>query len=164
MMRFIVLALFVLIGQRAALAAPINAPGPATLALAAVMAQPSPLVSAYNKRVIARLFRGNTNFGFTPNTAIPVAADSVVCKSSNVDITMRDCELTFSNGNKTWNRSLTGPQANEISATALAAGATSEGAAGSIIKNLSKLDCTIDPNEIMKKAGGGAQCTFETGK
>ena len=77
MMRFIVLALFVLIGQRAALAAPINAPGPAALALAAVMAQPSPLVSAYNKRVIARLFRGNTNFGFTPNTAIPVAADSV---------------------------------------------------------------------------------------
>ena len=84
------------------------------LALAAVIAQCSPLVSAYDKRVIARLFRGNTNFVFTPNTKIPVVADSIVCKSSNVDITMRDCELIFSKGNKTWNRSLTGPQANEI--------------------------------------------------
>jgi len=114
--------------------------------------------------VIARLFRGNTNFVFTPNTKIPVVADSIVWKSSNVDITMRDCELIFSKGNKTWNRSLSGPQANEIIATAIAAGATSEGAAGSIIENISKLDCTIDPNEIMKKAGGGSQCTFETGK
>ena len=66
------------------------------LALAAVIAQ-----CAYDKRVIARLFRGNTNFVFTPNTKIPVVADSIVCKSSYVDITMRDCELTFSNGNKT---------------------------------------------------------------
>jgi hypothetical protein len=24
--------------------------------------------------------------------------------------------------------------------------------------------CTIDPNEIMQKAGGGAQCSFETGQ
>ena len=129
MMKFIVFLLFSLLGQWSALAAPVTAPGPTALALAAVLAQSSPLVSAYDKRVIARLFRGNTNFGFTPNTKILVVADSVVCKSSNVDITMRDCELIFSKGNKTWNRSLTGPQANEISATAIAAGATSEGAA-----------------------------------
>jgi hypothetical protein len=57
---------------------------------------------------------------------------------------------------------LTGFQANEISSTALAAGATSEGAAGSIKENFSKLECAIDPNEIKKKAGGGAECTFET--
>jgi hypothetical protein len=109
---------------------------------------------------MARLFRGNTNFGFVANTKISVAADSVVCKTSNVDITMRSCEVTFANGK----RALTGSQANEISATALAAGATSEGAAGSMVENLSKLVCTIDPNEVMKKAGGGAQCTFETGQ
>jgi hypothetical protein len=59
---------------------------------------------------------------------------------------------------------MTGFQANEISSTALAAGAISEGAAGSITENLSKLECAIDPNEIMRKAGGGAGCTFETGK
>jgi hypothetical protein len=50
------------------------------------------------------------------------------------------------------------------SATALAAGASSQGAAGSIKESLSKLECTIDPKEIVKKAGGGAQCSFETAK
>jgi hypothetical protein len=160
MMRLIVIACFVIVGQSAAFAAPVTASGPTALALAAVLAQHSPQLAPFNRRVIARLFRGNTNFGFVANTKISVAADSVVCKTGNVDITMRSCELTFANGK----RSLTGQQANEISATALAAGATSEGAAGSITENLSKLVCTIDPNEIMKKAGGGAQCTFETGQ
>jgi hypothetical protein len=36
-------------------------------ALAAVIAQHSPPVRAFDKRVIARLFRGNTSFGFTPS-------------------------------------------------------------------------------------------------
>jgi hypothetical protein len=160
MMRVIVIAFFVIVGQSAAIAAPVTASGPTALALAAVLAEHSPQLAPFNRRVVARLFRGNTNFGFVPNTKISVAADSVVCTTGNVDITMRNCELTFANGK----RSLTGPQANEISATALAAGAVSEGAAGSMIENLSKLVCTIDPNEIMKKAAGGAQCTFETGK
>jgi hypothetical protein len=164
MVRFIVIALLVIAGQRAALAGSVTASGPTALALAAVVAQHSPLVRAFDKRVIARLFRGNTNFGFTPNTKISVVADSIACTSSNVDITMRNCDLTFSARNRTWKPSLTGFQANEISSTALAAGATSEGAAGSINENLSKLECTIDPNEIMKKAGGGARCTFQTGK
>ena len=39
-----------------------------------------------------------------------------------------------------------------------------EGAAGSSIESVSKLRCTIEPNEIMQKAGGGAQCNFETGQ
>ena len=38
------------------------------LALAAVIAQHSPAVRAFDKRVIARLFRGNTRFGFTAET------------------------------------------------------------------------------------------------
>jgi hypothetical protein len=164
MVRFIVIALFVIAGQRGALAQSITASGPTALALAAVVAQHSPLLRAFDKRVIARLFRGNTNFGITPNTKISVVADSIVCTSSNVDITMRRCDLTFSARNRTWKQSLTGFQANEVSATALAAGATSEGAAGSIYENLSKLECAIDPNEIMKKAGGGAACRFEAGK
>jgi len=164
MMRYVVIALFVITGQEAALAEPVTASGPTALALAAVVAQHSPLVRAFDNRVIARLFRGNTNFGFTPNTKISVVADSIVCTTSNVDITMRSCKLTFSARNRTWEPSLTGFQANEISATALAAGATSEGAAGLINENLSKLECSIDPNEIMKKAGGGAECTFEASK
>lgn len=77
----------------------------------------------------------------------------------NIDITLRTCELTFSVGE----RALTGLEANEVSATGMIAGASSEGAAGSIIESISKLVCTIDPNEIMK-VGGGAECTFETGQ
>jgi hypothetical protein len=42
--------------------------------------------------------------------------------------------------------------------------ASSEGAAGSIVENISKLECTIDPNEIKKKDGVGAERTFETGQ
>jgi hypothetical protein len=160
MRKLIVLALFVALGQEAAVAKSITATGPAALALAAVVADHSTLVSAFHKRVIARLFGGNTNFGFTPNRKISVTADTIVCKTSNVDITSRSCELTFSVGK----RSVGGREANELSATAAVAGATSEGAAGSSIESFSKLDCTIDPNEIMQKAGGGAQCTFESGQ
>jgi len=137
-----------------------TASGPSALALAAVIAQHSPAVRAFDKRVIARLFRGDTRFGFTPNTKISVDADTVVCRVSNVDITSRSCELSFGARKRT----LTGREANEIGATAAAAGIPSEGAAGSSIESVSKLRCTIDPNEIMQKAGGGAQCSFETGQ
>ena len=72
----------------------------------------------------------------------------------------RAAELTFGSRKRT----LTGREANEVGATAAAAGVPSEGAAGSSIESISKLRCTIDPNEIMQKAGGGANCTFETGQ
>jgi hypothetical protein len=32
------------------------------------------------------------------------------------------------------------------------------------VEHIWKLECSIDPNEIMKKAGDGAECTFETGQ
>jgi hypothetical protein len=160
----VILALFAITGPTTAFAGSVTATGPKALALAAVVAQRSPLVRAFDNGVIARLFRGDTNFGFTPNTKISVAVDSIACTSSNVDITMRSCKLTFSARNRTWERTFRGSQANEISATALAAGASSEGAAGSINENLSKLQCDVDPKEIMKKAGGGADCTFESGQ
>src|SRR5262249_54034303 len=69
-------ALALTVVQSTASAAPGTASGPSALALAAVIAQHSPAVRASDKRVIARLFRGNTNFGFTPNTKISVDADS----------------------------------------------------------------------------------------
>jgi hypothetical protein len=158
--RFVLVAFFTLMAQQVALAASITATGPGALALAAVVAQHSPLVRPFDKRVIARLFRGDTNFGFTPGRTIAVAADSVVCKTGNIDITQRSCKLTFTTGT----RDLTGREANEIAATASIAGAQSESAAGSTVENLSGLACTIDPNEIMKKAGGGVECKFGTGQ
>jgi hypothetical protein len=160
MKKLMISAVALAVVQSSASAAPGSATGPTALALAAVIAQHSPAVRAFDKRVIARLFRGNTRFGFTPNTKISVDADSVVCRVSNVDITQRSCELTFG----TRKRTLTGREANEVGATAAAAGVPSEGAAGSSIESISKLRCTIDPNEIMQKAGGGANCNFETGQ
>ncbi|HET7021517.1 MAG TPA: hypothetical protein VFI58_12450 [Xanthobacteraceae bacterium] len=160
MKKLMISAVVLAVVQSSASAAPGSATGPTALALAAVIAQHSPAVRAFDKRVIARLFRGNTRFGFTPNTKISVDADSVVCRVSNVDITQRSCELTFGARKRT----LTGREANEVSATAVAAGVPSEGAAGSSIESISKLRCTIDPNEIMQKAGGGANCNFETGQ
>lgn len=160
MKKLIISAVALAVVQSSASAAPGSATGPNALALAAVIAQHSPAVRAFDKRVIARLFRGNTRFGFTPNTKISVDADSVVCRVSNVDITQRSCELTFGSRKRT----LTGREANEVGATAAAAGVPSEGAAGSSIESISKLRCTIDPNEIMQKAGGGANCNFETGQ
>jgi len=160
MKKLMISAVALAVVQSSAFAAPGSATGPTALALAAVIAQHSPAVRAFDKRVIARLFRGNTRFGFTPNTKISVDADSVVCRVSNVDITQRSCELTFGSRK----RKLTGREANEVGATAAAAGVPSEGAAGSSIESISKLRRTIDPNEIMQKAGGGANCNFETGQ
>ena len=160
MKKLMISAVALAVVQSSASAAPGSATGPTALALAAVIAQHSPAVRAFDKRVIARLFRGNTRFGFTPNTKISVDADSLVCRVSNVDITQRSCELTFGARKRT----LTGREANEVGATAAAAGVPSEGAAGSSIESISKLRCTIDPHEIMQKAGGGANCNFETGQ
>jgi hypothetical protein len=83
----------------------------------------------------------------------------VLCRVSNVDITSRSCELSFG----ARKRMLTGREANEIGATAAAAGIPSEGAAGSSIESISKLRCTIDPNEIMQKAGGRCAVQLRNG-
>jgi hypothetical protein len=91
---------------------------------------------------------------------ITVAADSIVCKMSNVDITARSCDLVF----RTHKRTVTGRDANEVYGTLALAGVTSEGAAGSMTASIMKLECTIDPMVIKQKAGGGADCTFETGQ
>jgi len=160
MNKLVISALAVILAPQAALAASGTATGPDALALAAVIAPYSPQVRSFDKRVIARLFRGNTRFGFTPNAKISVDADSVVCRVSNVEITSRSCDLTFGSRKRT----LTGREANEIYATAAAAGVAAEGAAGSSIRSISKLRCTVDPNAIMQKAGGGADCSFETGQ
>src|SRR5215510_16298564 len=125
-------ALALTVMQSTASAAPGSASGASGLALAAVIAQHSPAVRAFDKRVIARLFRGNTSFGFTPNTKISVDADSVVCRVSNVDITSRRCELSFGSRKRT----LTGREANELGATAALAGVPSQGAAGSSIERV----------------------------
>ena len=156
------LAFFLVLGQgvSTASAASGSASGPAALALAGVVSAHSSVLGSYDRRAMARLFGGNTVISFPPNRKISVNADSIVCRASDVDITSHTCELVFGAGK----RMLKGREAKELFATLAAAGVASEHATGSIIEGVTKLACTIDPNEIRQKAGGGAQCTFETGQ
>ena len=131
--------------------------GQAALALAGVVSLYAPLPAA-NKKAVAALFKGDTHFPFTAKIA--VAAEKVVCRTSNVDLTARSCELTF----KTANRALKGRDANELYATEAMAGIPPEGAAGSNFESVSKLNCTLDPKALKDKAGGGAECTYEAAK
>jgi hypothetical protein len=139
-------------------AAPGNATGPSALALAAVVASYSSVLGSYDRRTMARLFGGHTANGFPPNRKISVTADSIMCRVSDVDLTARSCELVFKGGAK---RSLAGRAANELYATLAVAGVMAEGAAGSLIESITKLDCTIDPTMVNQKNGGGADCTWQ---
>ena len=96
----------------------VTAAAPLSLAIAAVVAPYSPLLSVRDKRVVARLFEGGANVEVSPR--ISVKADSIVCRVSNVDITLRGCELTFG----TYKRGIEGRAANELYATLSAAGLT----------------------------------------
>jgi hypothetical protein len=156
------LAVLIVLGQgaSAASAASGSASGPAALALAGVVSAHSSVLGSFDRRAMARLFGGNSAINFPPNRKISVNADSIVCRASDVEITSHICELAFGAGK----RMLKGREANELFATLAAAGVASEGAAGSIIEGVTKLTCTIDPNEIQQKTGGGAQCSFETGQ
>lgn len=144
----------------AASAAPVTITGPTALALAAVVAQHSPHLPAYDRKIMARLFGGDSVFLIATKAKFSVTVDTAVCRTSNVDIAARSCELTFKVSKKT----IKGREANELFATAATAGVAAEGAAGSNIESFSKLNCSIDAKEIRQKAGGGAQCSFETGK
>ncbi len=145
-----------LAGVTAAAAAPATVSGSVALALAGVVA-PHSLLPAAEKKAVAALFDGKSSISYANN--IIVTADKIVCRTSNVDITARSCELTFN----TTKRNLTGREANEIYATLVMAGVPSDGAAGSIFEALSKLSCTLDPKVIKDNAGGGADCSFEPG-
>ena len=129
--------------------------GQAALALAGVVAPASHLLSTAEKEAVAMLFAANSSIPYKKK--IVVTADKIVCRVSNVDITARSCELTFGKKVKTIN----GHAANEVYATEAMAGIPSDGAAGSSFESLSKLSCTLDPQVIKDKAGGGADCSFE---
>lgn len=155
----VALGILLALGQTASVSAPpMTVNGPEALALASVVAQHSPLLSADDKRVIARFFEGDSRVVPPIRERFSVTADSVVCRASNVDITERHCEMAF----ETRKLTLKGREANEVGATLAAAGVPAEGAAGSIIESISKMVCTIDSNEISQMAGAGAKCTFET--
>jgi hypothetical protein len=135
-------------------AATIN--GSAALALAGVIAPHSPNLSAPDKKTVAAFFDG----GVTPyGNTITISADKIVCRTSNVDIAARSCEINFG---KTGTK-LSGRAANEIYATMAMAGIPPDGAAGTVFESVSKLNCTLEPAAIKEKAGGGVTCAYEPG-
>ena len=144
-------------GASTASAASATATGQTALALAGVVALYSPLLTSDEREAVSALFVGQSGGRYAKK--ITVTADRIVCRISNVDITARSCELTFKGAKQT----ITGRRANEIFATQAMAGIPADGAAGSVSESLAKLTCTIDPAEIRKKGGGGAECSFETG-
>jgi hypothetical protein len=147
--------LLLLAGASGATAASVA--GPAALALAGVVAQYAPIPAA-NKKAVAAFFKGDINFPYKGK--ISVMADRIVCRTSNVDITARSCEVTF----KIKKQTLAGREANELFATQAMAGIPADGAAGSNFESLAKLNCTLDPAQLKAKAGGGAECSYEAGK
>jgi hypothetical protein len=153
-----IVPLLAALGSSVASAAPATASGPTALAVAAVLAQYSPVLNPGERKVIAGLFDGNTRMSY-PLKKLSVDADAVMCRISNVAISERSCEITFQKGK----RSLKGRAANEVYATLASAGIAAEGAAGSMIQNVSKLSCTLDLGAIKQNAGGGADCSWQSG-
>jgi hypothetical protein len=150
-----VLVAFLLLAHQGAWAA--SAIGNNAMALAALVAENSPLLSPNEKMVMARLIDGNLNFAFPKNKNISVQADAVVCRASDVDITSCSCHLTF--GKKM--AAVKGRKAHELYAMIGLVGVPPDGAAGTIVEGLSHLMCTIDPGEIQQMSGGGADCKFD---
>lgn len=131
--------------------------GSGALALAALVGEVSPLVSAPKKRVLAQLLDGHADFKFPSGQTVSVVAETLSCRASNVDIKAHSCELKFGDHNVV----LHGRKAHELFATVAEIGVPPEGAAGSIFEAVSKLNCTVDPNEVKQNSGGGARCQYE---
>ena len=124
-----------------AVAAAGSVTGSPALALASVVAAPSPTLSPAEKKAVAAFF--DSKNGPSMKGKITVSAVRIVCRISNVDVTSRSCELTFGKQKV----SFTGREANELYATEAFAGVPSDGAAGSTFESLSRLKCTLDPAE-----------------
>ena len=133
-----------------------TADGSGALALAALVAQTSPLLGPVPKQLLAKLLDGDSKVSFPAGQTISVIADKLTCKASNVDITLHACELVF--GTRTMK--LSGRSAHELYATLAEIGVPPDGAAGSVYEAVTQLACTVDPNEIKQMSGGGAHCDY----
>jgi hypothetical protein len=133
-----------------------TASGSGALALAALVGDVSPTLGAAEKDALMQLLAGNTDFSFPAGKTITVVSEKVTCRAGNVDIASHSCDLSF--GGQV--ASLTGRSAHELFATLEENGVEPDGAAGSIFEAVTNLKCTIDPNEVKQRAGGGAECQY----
>jgi hypothetical protein len=153
MTRAILLSLPLLLVSKLAGAA--DAGGHDALALAALVAEHSPTLSASDKSVMAALFDGHDP-SYPAGKKISITVDAVTCFAGDVSINTFSCDLKF--GKSAIN--VTGRRGHEIYATLIEAGVPGSGAAGKIYEAVTQLDCTVDPNEIEQSDGGGARCSF----
>jgi hypothetical protein len=153
MARAILLSLPLLLASQLAYA--VDTAGHSALALAALVAEQSPTLSAADKSVMAALFDGHDP-SYPAGRKISIKADAVTCLAGDVSINTFSCDLKF--GKRTI--TVTGRRGNEIYATLIEAGVPGSGAAGKIYEAVTQLDCTVDPNAIEQSNGGGASCSF----
>ena len=126
-MRNMVLAALLLAPPQSAFAANVNGNG--ALALAALIAEYSPLLRAKQKDTMHHLLYA-VLAPPPPPEKIVIKTDNIVCRASNVDITEHSCALTF--GHRTVN--LKGRRAHELYATIDEVGVPPDGAAGSVFE------------------------------
>ena len=135
-----------------------TASGSGALALTALVGAHAPGLIRHDRRTLEQLLEGHASVPFPANRKISVEAGAIDCTAGNVDITAHACKFTF--GAETVH--IGGRKAHELYATMVEVGISSEGAAGTLHETVSHLVCTISPHEIAQKAGGGADCTFDT--
>ena len=136
-----------------------DASGSDALALAARVGILSPALTRGEKALLSRFLDGRAKAG-RRLPVFAVRADAVECRASDVDITEHDCALSF--GDRTL--LLKGREAQALYATLADSGIMPGGAAGSMVRTVARLDCSIDPDAIGERAGGGAQCSFMSGE
>lgn len=133
--------------------------GSGALALAALIAEHSPLLPARDKRVMVDFLAGKSKIRYPKGRKIIVSADAVTCRASDVAIAVHSCALSFGKRRVR----LDGRKAHELYATLIENGVRGDGAAGTIYEAITNLSCTIDPNEVASNDGGGAVCRFSPG-
>lgn len=130
--------------------------GPDALALTELVGEQSPTLTKADITLLKGYLDGKAATTHTKGQKVHVTVKSIQCKSSDVDLTERQCELMF--GAK--RVAVRGRQAEALNATLALIGLPEDGAAGSIYYSLSNLDCTIDADGIKERDGSGAKCTY----
>lgn len=153
----VVLAAFLLAFSAPHAARAGNASGSAALALAALVAESSPLANVQDKRLLAAFLNGAATTPHPKGKRVAVKVDAIDCRASNVDIAAHGCTLSFGDRKI----ELQGRKAHELYATLIENGVAADGAAGSIHESLSGLDCEIDADALAQRDGGGAHCAFK---
>ncbi len=133
-----------------------SASGPDALALAELVGEQSPTLPKADKTLLLGYLDGKAATTHTKGQTVHVTVKSIQCKSSDVDLTERQCELMFG----TKRVPLRGRQAEALNATLALIGLPEDGAAGSIYYSLDNLDCTVDADAIKERDGSGADCKF----